>query len=105
MGDDKSFSASLFDANAAASLRVQREAAKLLAQSWGCAYFEVDTSSSMDHNGVDEAVEGIGHFVKAVETVRPPTSTGVSIRSRVRAPRNYRLRRFFGRMGRMTSFD
>lgn len=82
-------------------MKVQRELAKDLAQQWGCAYFEVDTSKKRGEHGVDEAVTGIGHFIKAAE--RPSTSSTASFRTPMKPPKQYRIRRFLGRMSRMTS--
>ena len=97
------FSPTAFDESAEADMREQREKAKELAQLWGCAYFEVDTSKKRGEHGVDEAVMGIGHFIKATE--RPSTSSTASFRTPMKPPKQYRIRRFLGRMGRMTSFS
>lgn len=101
--EEGDFSPTAFRENAEAEMRVQRKLAKELAQQWGCAYFEVDTSTGkLGEHGVDEAVTGIGHFIKAAE--RPSTSSTASFRTPMKPPKQYRIRRLLGRMSRMTSF-
>lgn len=101
--EDGDFSPTTFVEKAEAEMRVQRDKAKELAQQWGCSYFEVDTSKTGEEHGVDEAVTGIGHFIKAAE--RPSTSSTASFRAPMKPPKQYRIRRFLGRMGRMTSLS
>ncbi|PSR92114.1 hypothetical protein BD289DRAFT_429520 [Coniella lustricola] len=101
--EEGNFSPTAFDENAEADMKVQREKAKELAQQWGCAYFEVDTSLKRGEHGVDEAIMGIGHFIKA--TQRPSTSSTASFRAPMKPPKQYRIRRFLGRVGRMTSLS
>lgn len=101
--EEGDFSPTAFNERAEAEMRVQRDRAKELAQQWGCAYFEVDTSAKRGEHGVDEAITGIGHFIKAAE--RPSTSSTASFRAPMKPPKQYRIRRFLGRMGRMTSFS
>lgn len=101
--EEGDFSPTAFNERAEAEMRVQRDRAKELAQQWGCAYFEVDTSAKRGEHGVDEAITGIGHFIKAAE--RPSTSSTASFRAPMKPPKQYRIRRFLGRMGRMTNFS
>lgn len=101
--EEGDFSPTAFNERAEAEMRVQRDKAKELAQQWGCAYFEVDTSAKRGEHGVDEAVTGIGHFIKATE--RPSTSSTASFRAPMKPPKQYRIRRFLGRMGRMTNLN
>lgn len=102
MGDEEGFSPTAFLEKAEAEMKVQRDKAKEIAQQWGCAYFEVDTSKMQEENGIDEAITGIGHFIKATE--RPSTSSAASFRTPMKPPKQYRVRRFLGRMSRMTTF-
>ncbi|POS71153.1 hypothetical protein DHEL01_v210452 [Diaporthe helianthi] len=100
--EEGDFSPTAFNENAEAELRAVREKGRAMAQEWKCAYFEVDTSKSGEH-GVDEAITGIGHIIKAEE--RPSTSSTASFRTPMKPPKQYRIRRFLGRMSRMTSFS
>lgn len=100
--EEGDFSPTTFLENAEAEMKAQRDRAKELAQLWGCAYFEVDTGAKLEEHGVDEAVTGIGHFIKAAE--RPSTSSTASFRAPMKPPKQYRIRRFLGRVGRMTNF-
>ncbi|KAK7745373.1 hypothetical protein SLS53_002869 [Cytospora paraplurivora] len=99
----KDFSPTTFRENAEAEMRALRDKAKELAQEWKCAYFEVDTSSGGEEHGVDEAVMGIGHFIRAAE--RPSTASTTSFSTPMKPPKQYRIRRFLGRVSRMTSFS
>lgn len=101
--DEGDFSPDAFNDRAEAEMRVQRDKAKELAQLWGCAYFEVDTSQKPGESGVDEAITGVSHFIKATE--RPSTASSASFRTPMKPPKQYRIRRFLGRMGRMTSLS
>lgn len=96
------FSPIAFREKAEAEMRALREKAKDLAQQWKCAYFEVDTSASGEDHGVDEAVTGIGHFIRAAE--RPSTASTTSFSTPMKPPKQYRIRRFLGKMSRITSF-
>ncbi|ROW16282.1 hypothetical protein VPNG_01858 [Cytospora leucostoma] len=91
----KDFSPTTFKENAEAEMRALRDKAKGLAQEWKCAYFEVDTSSGGEEHGVDEAVMGIGHFIRAAE--RPSTASTTSFSTPMKPPKQYRIRRFLGR--------
>ncbi|KUI67016.1 Ras-related protein Rap-2c [Cytospora mali] len=101
--EEGTFSPTTFRENAEAEMRALREKAKALAQEWKCAYFEVDTSKCGEEHGVDEAVTGIGHFIRAAE--RPSTASTTSFSTPMKPPKQYRIRRFLGRMSRMTSFS
>lgn len=102
MEEEQGFSPTTFLEKAEAEMKVQRDKAKELAQMWGCAYFEVDTSQKHGESGIDEAISGIGHFIKA--TQRPSTSSTASFRTPMKPPKQYRIRRFLGRMSRMGTF-
>lgn len=99
---DEDFSPTTFNERADEEMKVQRDKAKELAQVWGCAYFEIDTSMKQSESGIDEAITGIGHFIKA--SARPSTSSTASFRAPMKPPKQYRIRRFLGRMSRMTTF-
>lgn len=99
----KDFSPTAFKETAEAEMRALRDKAKELAQEWKCAYFEVDTSSGGEEHGVDEAVMGIAHFIRAAE--RPSTASTTSFSTPMKPPKQYRIRRFLGRVSRMTSFS
>lgn len=99
--EEGDFSPTRFNDRAEAEMRTQREMAKKLAQQWGCAYFEVDTSKKLGEHGVDEAIMGIGHFIKAQE--RPSTSSTASFRAPMKPPKQYRIRRLLGKMSRTFS--
>ncbi|KAJ4397005.1 hypothetical protein N0V93_001229 [Gnomoniopsis smithogilvyi] len=95
MEDEEDFSPSAFNEKAEAEMKVQRDKAKEIAQLWGCAYFEIDTSKKHGESGIDEAITGIGHFIKATE--RPTTSSTASFRTPMKPPKQYRIRRLLGR--------
>lgn len=101
--EEGDFSPTAFNENAETEMRALRDRAKDLAQQWRCAYFEVDTSRSGEEHGVDEAVTGIGHFIRAAE--RPSTASTTSFSTPMKPPKQYRIRRFLGRVSRMTSFS
>lgn len=103
MEDEEDFSPTAFNEKAEAEMKVQRDKAKEIAQQWGCAYFEVDTSKKHGESGIDEAITGIGHFIKATE--RPTTSSTASFRTPMKPPKQYRIRRLLGRVSRMTNFS
>ncbi|CAN8098831.1 unnamed protein product [Discula destructiva] len=103
MEEGEGFSPTAFAERAEAEIKVQRDKAQELAQLWGCAYFEVDTSKKQGDSGIDEAISGIGHFIKATE--RPSTSSTASFRTPMKPPKQYRIRRFLGKVSRMTPFQ